>query len=226
VVFLFALSVVVDDLLVQRTGLQRRKHRCSSTARHLILGIGLSWACTRAPRASCTGRGASETGPHVRRVPTAIAPLKDIEDLQYIFVLSGTGSCPGPSRVLPGSSAAPLGSNWQLAVACQASSSLAQREPARSTGGDRPGGTDMKRVAAARTTGRYRKPVPGTPKHTGGSRSHAHGHRSQWREPLAPLVGSTGLETTSRPQQHQRRGRGHTGLFWRRRSNSPQKPDF
>ena len=63
--FLFALSVVVDDLLDQRTGLQRRKRRCSSTARHLILGIGMSWACARAPRASCTGRGASETGHHV-----------------------------------------------------------------------------------------------------------------------------------------------------------------
>jgi hypothetical protein len=84
VVFLFALSVVVDDLLVQRTGLQRRKRRCSSTARHPILGIGLSWACTRSSRASCTGRGASETGPHVCRVPTAIAPLKDIENLQSI----------------------------------------------------------------------------------------------------------------------------------------------
>ena len=48
---------------------------------------------------------------------------------------------------------------------------MAQREPARSTGGDRPSGTDMKRVAAARTTGRYRKSVPGTPKHTGGSRT-------------------------------------------------------
>jgi hypothetical protein len=70
VLFLFALYVVVDGLLVQRTGLLRRKRRCSSTALHLVLGIGLSWACTRAPRASCTaGRGASETGPHVCRVP-------------------------------------------------------------------------------------------------------------------------------------------------------------
>jgi hypothetical protein len=47
----------------------------------------------------------------------------------------------------------------------QASSSLAQRTPARSTGGDRPSGTDMNRVmplAAARTTGCYRKSVPGS----------------------------------------------------------------
>jgi hypothetical protein len=67
--FSFCLSVVVDDLLVQRTGLQRWKRRCFSTARHLILGIGLSWACTctRPPRASYTGCGASETGPHVCR---------------------------------------------------------------------------------------------------------------------------------------------------------------
>jgi hypothetical protein len=51
---------------------------------------------------------------------------------------------------------------------------LAHREPARSTGGDRPSGTDMKRVAAARTTGCYRNPYQAPPKHTGGSRTHAH----------------------------------------------------
>jgi hypothetical protein len=92
-------------LLVQRTGLQGRKRRCTSTARHLILGIRLSWACTRArPRASCTGRGASETGPHVCTVPTAIAPLKDIENLCNTFFFP-----PGlvPARVLPGSCAVP-----------------------------------------------------------------------------------------------------------------------
>jgi hypothetical protein len=41
-------------------------------------------------------------------------------------------------------------------------------------------GTD--RVAAARTTGCYRKSVPGTTKHTGCSRTHTHEHRCLWRE--------------------------------------------
>jgi hypothetical protein len=42
----------------------------------------------------------------------------------------------------------------------QTRSRLAQRTPARSTGGDCPSGTDMKRVAAARTTGCYRNRNP------------------------------------------------------------------
>jgi hypothetical protein len=51
----------------------------------------------------------------------------------------------------------------------------------RSTGADRPSVTYMNRVAAARTTGCYRKSVPGTTKHTGCSRTHAHEHRGLWR---------------------------------------------
>jgi hypothetical protein len=44
------------------------------------------------------------------------------------------------------------------------------------------GRTDMNRVAAARTTGCYRKSVPGTTKHTGCSRTHTHEHQGLWRE--------------------------------------------
>jgi hypothetical protein len=44
----------------------------------------------------------------------------------------------------------------------QASSVLAQRTPARSTCGGRSSGTDMNRVAAARTTGCCRKSAPGS----------------------------------------------------------------
>ena len=107
VVFLFALSVVVDDLLVQRTGLQRRKRRCSSTARHLILGIGMSWACARAPRASCTGRGASETGHHVSGCADGHRSSQRLrESAVNTFFLcapgpgggSGVGPGPGPRR--------------------------------------------------------------------------------------------------------------------------------
>jgi hypothetical protein len=74
------------------------------------------------------------------------------------------------------------------------------RTPARSTGGDRPSGTDMNRVAEQRHRDEARgccsydralpKSVPGATKHTGGSRSHAHRHRSQWREPPATRPGS------------------------------------
>jgi hypothetical protein len=72
----------------------------------------------------------------------------------------------------------------------QARSSLAQRELVRSTGGDRPSGTDMKHLAAARTTECHRKSVPGTPKHTGGSRLP----RTWTSEPMAGVTGgSTGL---------------------------------
>jgi hypothetical protein len=64
---------------------------------------------------------------------------------------------------------------WAGDPKSQARSSLAQREPARSTGGDRPSGTDMERVAAARTTGYYRNPyqAPRT-EQTGGSCSTTH----------------------------------------------------
>jgi len=94
-------------------------------------------------------------------------------------------------------SAAPT---WPGDPNSQARSSLAQRTPARSTGGDRPSGTDMNRVAAARTTGCYRKSVPGTPKHTGGSRIHAHEHRSQWREFARESL-------AARPGSRRRKGR-------------------
>jgi hypothetical protein len=67
----------------------------------------------------------------------------------------------------------------------RARSSLAQREPARSTGGRPPqwhrhgarGRCSYDRVLP--------KSVPDTTKHTGGSRTHAHEHRGQWRESLA-----------------------------------------
>ena len=85
-VFLFALSVVVDDLLDQRTGLQRRKRRCSSMARHLILGI--AWAVVGLyTSTSCLvvqGEGLPRRGTTCQGVPTAIAPLKDLENLQSI----------------------------------------------------------------------------------------------------------------------------------------------
>jgi hypothetical protein len=68
----------------------------------------------------------------------------------------------------------------------QARSSLAQREPAWSTGGDRPSGTDMKRVAAAPTTGCYRNPD------TGSSRTHTHEHRSQCQEGATAGLGRKG----------------------------------
>jgi hypothetical protein len=64
------------------------------------------------------GAGLPRRGTTCQGVPTAIiAPLKDIENLQYTFLFPGAGSCPGPARVLPGSSAAPLGSNWRLRLA-------------------------------------------------------------------------------------------------------------
>jgi hypothetical protein len=121
--FFFALYVVVDELLVQRTGLQRRKRKRHAPRRpdtSYCLGIGLSLACTRAPRASRTGRRVSETGPQVCRVPTAIALLKDKWNRKknYIFLVQVLcpcrpwgGSGVVPARVLSGSSPAPLGSN-------------------------------------------------------------------------------------------------------------------
>ena len=75
----------------------------------------------------------------------------------------------------------------------------AQRTLARSSAGGRPSGTDMNRVAAARTTGCYHKSVPGTTKHTGCSRTHTHEHRGGglWRESdlgsqLATVLGRKG----------------------------------
>jgi hypothetical protein len=68
----------------------------------------------------------------------------------------------------------------------QATSSLAQRIPARSTGGNRPSGTDMNRVAAARTTGCYRKSVPVNHQ---AHRLEPHPHT---RAP-EPLAGGTGF---------------------------------
>jgi hypothetical protein len=64
----------------------------------------------------------------------------------------------------------------------------------------------MNRVAAARTTGWFRKSVPGTTKHTGCSRTHTHEHQSQWRKALGSQLG-TALEGKSGPVQLQR-GRG------------------
>ena len=114
-VFLFALSVVVDDLLDQRTGLQRRKRRCSSTARHLILGIGMSWACARAPRASCTGRGASETGHHVSGCADGHRSSQRLrESAVNTFFLFPAGPGAGPGVGAGWSSPAHLGSNWRL----------------------------------------------------------------------------------------------------------------
>jgi hypothetical protein len=112
---------------------ERRKRRCSSTVRHLILGNGLSWACTRAPLVPrvCTGRWASETGPHACRVPTATLLSKTQRSDQSIHFscvparepgggsglipgITGGGPGRGPARFHP----APLGSNWQLGVRC------------------------------------------------------------------------------------------------------------
>jgi hypothetical protein len=83
----------------------------------------------------------------------------------------------------------------------QARSSL-PRTPARSTGGDRPSGTDMKRVAAARTTGCYRKLVPGTTKHTPAAvaPTHTSTNQSQWREALGSQLGTV-LEKKGGPVQ-------------------------
>jgi hypothetical protein len=90
----------------------------------------------------------------------------------------------------------------------QARSSLPQRTPVRSTGGDRPSGTEMKRVAAARTTGCYRKSVPGTTKHTGCSRTHTHEHQSQWRKAKLGAV----LGTKGGPVQRRRRHSTKAGV--------------
>jgi hypothetical protein len=48
----------------------------------------------------------------------------------------------------------------------------------------------MNRVAATRTTGWYRKSVPGTTKHTGCSRTHTHEHRGLWRKALGSQLGT------------------------------------
>ena len=128
-VFLFALSVVVDDLLDQRTGLQRRKRRCSSMARHLILGI--AWAVVGLyTSTSCLvvqGEGLPRRGTTCQGVPTAIAPLKDLENFcnQYIFLFPcgpGGGSGVGPGWVRGRVLAGPFG--IQLAVANFTSSYL------------------------------------------------------------------------------------------------------
>jgi hypothetical protein len=76
----FRSIVVGNNLLVQRTGLQWEETEAPlllGGPRHPTphwLGIGLSWACTRAPRASCTGSGLPTRSP---RVPAfIIAPLR------------------------------------------------------------------------------------------------------------------------------------------------------
>jgi hypothetical protein len=72
-------------------------------------------------------------------------------------------------------------------------------------GGDRPSGTDMKRVAPARTTGWYRKSVSGTTKHTGGSRTHTHEHQScRWREARLGRQLGTASGTKGGPVQRRR----------------------
>jgi hypothetical protein len=86
----------------------------------------------------------------------------------------------------------------------QARLSLAQREPARSTGGDRPSGTDMKRVAAARTTGWHCNPyqVPlTTPAAAALPPPPTHTHT---RAP-EPMARGTGLERKDGPAQRRRR---------------------
>jgi hypothetical protein len=45
------------------------------------------------------GAGLPRRGTTCQGVPTAIAPLKDLENLQYIFLLSGGGSGRGGSGV-------------------------------------------------------------------------------------------------------------------------------
>jgi hypothetical protein len=82
---------------------------------------------------------------------------------------------------------------------------------ARSTGGDRPSGTDMNRVAAARTTGCYRKSVPGTTKHTGCSRTHTHEHRGLWREIWVAREGGAGGWVRRRRRYSERRRPRGTG---------------
>jgi hypothetical protein len=107
------LYVVADDLLVQRTGLQRRKRRCSSTARHLILGVGLPVVGLYAST-SCLvyrARGFRDGATCVQPgccAAMAIA-LKDLEICnQYIFFCAfagpgvgpGVGPGAGPTRFL------------------------------------------------------------------------------------------------------------------------------
>jgi hypothetical protein len=94
-------------------------------------------------------------------------------------------------------------------------SSLAQRTPARSTGGDHPSGTDMEHVAAARTTGCYRKSVPGATKHTGCSRAHTHEHQSQWREAQgAGRRARDGGWVGAKPAVEQHKGRAAAIFRW------------
>jgi hypothetical protein len=86
VVFLFALAVVADDLLVQRTGLQRRKRRCTSYWVLAVMGLYVSTSSLVA-----RARGFRDGAPRVQGVPTAIAPLKDMEICnQYIFFLASS----------------------------------------------------------------------------------------------------------------------------------------
>jgi hypothetical protein len=75
----------------------------------------------------------------------------------------------------------------------QARSSLAQRELARSTGGDRP--SQWHRYEArgrCSHDGVLPQSVPGTTKHTGSGLTHTHEHRSQLREALVAQPGSRG----------------------------------
>jgi hypothetical protein len=71
--------------------------------------------------------------------------------------------------------------------------SLAQRTPARSTGADRPSGTDMNRVAAARTTGCGVLPQIRT-RHHQAHRPQPHPHTRApepvWREGLGSQLGA------------------------------------
>jgi hypothetical protein len=96
----------------------------------------------------------------------------------------------------------------QLEIWCATSIFLAiwnsRKQGARTSGGDRPSGTDMNRVAAARTTVCYRKSVPGTTKHTVCSRTHTHEHQGLWRKTLGSQLGNV-LGTKGGPVQRRRR---------------------
>jgi hypothetical protein len=92
------------------------------------------------------------------------------------------GTRPSPeiaarNGALPAAFAAPRPRGPTTQTARQASSQFefgpTHTDTDAEQGGDRPSGTDMNRVAAARTTVCYRKPVPGTTKHTVCSRTAA-----------------------------------------------------
>jgi hypothetical protein len=119
--FSLCCSAVVDNLLSSTHGFTEGRDRSAAAPRrpetpHTSLGIGLSWACTRAPRASCTGRGASETAPtpHVCRLYRRSSLLSDLRSSrrgkQYkVSLLSRARGC--ARAAAPD---APLGFNWRL----------------------------------------------------------------------------------------------------------------